>query len=360
MGDALAKTKCDTRSVIPHREFDERDDQALLDAYSQAVTNAVDTVGPAVVKIDVVRGGGSGVIFTPDGFILTNSHVVHGAPDAEGHSSRRPVDAGRSHRPGRRHRPGGDPRTDPERGAFPWATLGDSRAIRPGQVAIAIGNPYGFQHSVTAGVISALGRSLRARSGRLMDDIIQTDASLNPGNSGGPLVTTRGEVIGINTAMILPAQGLVLRDREQHRAIRRGAADPRRLHSPQLHRRGRAERADSARPRACPSAGRVVGRAGRVGRARQSGGSRRTARRRHHPGVRRRTDHRDRRSAPATVRRSDWQTVCGDGATRSRASSDHGCSKRIALERLTVGGRASTYFASNYLTASVAQPRYTR
>ncbi len=184
------------------------DDSELLDAYSQAVIRAVETVGPAVVKLDAEHGGGSGVCFTPDGLILTNNHVVE--------------------RPGRvtvvmpdgrsmlADRVGSDADTDlavvrvvsSQGESLPWATLGDSRSVRVGQVAIAIGNPYGFQHSVTAGVVSALGRSLRSRSGRLMDDVLQTDASLNPGNSGGPLVTTRGEVIGINTAMILPAQGL--------------------------------------------------------------------------------------------------------------------------------------------------------
>jgi S1-C subfamily serine protease len=184
------------------------EDDRLLDAYSEAVVRTVDAVAPAVVRIEANQAEGSGVVFTPDGLVLTNDHVIARAdrlrvtlPDGR---LRQGVPLGRDADTDLavvRIDPGDGPR-------LPWAAFGDSRAVRVGQIAVAIGNPYGFHHSVTAGVVSALGRSLRSRSGRLMDDIIQTDAALNPGNSGGPLVTTRGEVIGINTAMIRGGQGL--------------------------------------------------------------------------------------------------------------------------------------------------------
>jgi S1-C subfamily serine protease len=211
-------------------------DTEILDAYSHAVISVADTVGPAVVRVETraangrTGGVGSGVVIAPDGLVLTNSHVVEGAKevrllDAEGHV----MEA---------RRLGEDPDTDlallraGSARNLPSAALGDSKRLRRGQLVVAIGNPLGFESTVTAGVISALGRSLRSGSGRLIEDVIQTDAALNPGNSGGPLVSSRGQVVGINTAIIQGAQGIcfavasntaqfVLSELIQHGRVRR-------------------------------------------------------------------------------------------------------------------------------------------
>jgi S1-C subfamily serine protease len=185
-------------------------DEHLLDAYSRSVSGVAEAVGPAVVRVESWgkgrSGTGSGVVISSDGFVLTNSHVVQGAAAARLTTPEQQTFEARVI--------GDDPHTDlallhahaPVK--LPYAAIGNSKTLKPGHLVVAIGNPLGFESTVTAGVVSALGRSLRAQSGRLIDDVIQTDAALNPGNSGGPLVNSRGEVVGINTAVIMGAQGI--------------------------------------------------------------------------------------------------------------------------------------------------------
>src|ERR1700761_3251395 len=197
------------------------EDQALLDAYSRAVIDVVDRVGPAVVGLTIhvgeasgrPRGGtGSGVVVAPDGLMLTNSHVAGAGSTANSAGRIEVTPREGQHLTARLV--GDDPATDlaliriVEPVTLPAAPLGDSKRLKRGQLVIAIGNPLGFESTVTTGVVSALGRSLRSRNGRLIDDVIQTDAALNPGNSGGPLVSSRGEVVGVNTAVIMGAQGI--------------------------------------------------------------------------------------------------------------------------------------------------------
>jgi S1-C subfamily serine protease len=222
-------------------------DLDLLDVYSQTVTRVAEQVGPSVAAVQVLdrhgkpAGGGSGFLFTADGYLLTNSHVVRAGRPQRPDATRR---FNASFSDGRRFVArwvGDDPHTDLallqvdglSQGALTPATLGRSAEVRRGEIAVAIGNPLGFEHTVTAGIVSALGRSMRASTGRLIPDVIQTDAALNPGNSGGPLLNSRGEVIGVNTAIIPQAQAicfavavdiatLVIPELLRHGRVRRG------------------------------------------------------------------------------------------------------------------------------------------
>ena len=312
------------------------EDLVLLDAYSRAVIGAVDRVGPAVLHLQISGakegsgGAGSGVVFTPDAYVLTNSHVVSGArkiqatfPDGRSLTAN-PV--------------GDDPdtdlavlRLDGETPAF--AQLGDSRRLRVGQLVVAIGNPFGFQCTVTAGVVSALGRSLRTRSGRLIDSVIQTDAALNPGNSGGPLVTASGEVVGINTAIIGMAQGICF-------SISAATVE---FVAARLIRDGRVRRcyigvAGQSVPLSAPdralSRARPRDRGARPVDGPRRGGARgRDAERRHHRRGRRHRGRRCRRIAPADDRGARRQTGADHRIAPDAKARNHRDAAQIAAAR---------------------------
>jgi len=307
-------------------------DPLLLDAYSQAVTGVVDRVAPSVAAVRVGNGGGegghgSGFVFTSDGYLLTNSHVVragraHATPGAHyvvglGDGSESAAEW-----------VGDDPDTDlavlrVTGNVSPTATvhLGRSADVRRGEIAIAIGNPLGFEHTVTAGIVSALGRSMRATSGRLIPDVIQTDAALNPGNSGGPLLNSRGEVIGVNTAIVRGAQAICF-------AV---AIDTAAWVIPQLLRHGRVRRGylgSAARPQRCTAASSSTMRSGKRAAFASS------------------------RSSPAAPPRSPG---CAK-ATRSSASTASGSNRSTRCTRRSANA-ASARSAPSSCCAATCRPR---
>ncbi len=303
------------------------EDDSLLDAYSRTVSGLIERIGPAVVRVETQgagRGGGigSGVVITPDGIILTNAHVVEGA--------KRVAVATADGRSLQAETLGADPDSDvavlraDSRLALPAAPLGNSRRLRRGQIVVAIGNPLGFESTATAGIISALGRTLRARTGRLIEDIIQTDAALNPGNSGGPLVASNGAVIGINTAVIQGAQGLCFAVASNTAGFVLGEVLAPWAGAAQLDRGGRADRADRAAGGLCAGARPGLRRADRLARSRRGGGARGAGRRRPGGGVRRRAHRRRRRPDPPARRRAHRPAGGGGGGARRRAGDIRG------------------------------------